>query len=185
MIVHKQMKKEQIFGVALLGITAVVLLKSCRTIPQNVTAVKPFVVERYLGKWYEIARFDFRFEKGLNNTTADYSLNNDGTIKVTNRGFDFRKKQWKQSVGKAKFVSSRDEGRLKVSFFGPFYSGYNVIALDADYKYALVCGKNRDYLWILSREKSIPENIKGEYLGLAKKYGFEVSKLVWVEHNQD
>lgn len=184
-IVDKQMKKEQIIGIALLGITAVALLKSCRTIPKNVTAVKPFAVERYLGKWYEIARFDFRFERGLNNTTANYSLNNDGTVKVINRGFDFGKNQWKQSVGKAKFVSSKDEGKLEVSFFGPFYSGYNVIALDADYKYALVCGKNRDYLWILSREKFIPENIKNEYLSLAKRYGFDVSKLVWIEHNQD
>ena len=185
MIVDKKMKKEQIIGIALVGITAFALLKSCRTIPKNVTAVKPFVVEKYLGKWYEIARVDFRFERGLNNTTANYSLNDNGTIKVVNRGFDFNKKQWKQSTGKAKLVSGNDEGKLKVSFFGPFYSGYNVIALDAAYKYALVCGKNRDYLWILSREKSIPDDIKSDYLDIAKRYGFDTSKLVWVEHNQD
>lgn len=185
MIVDKQMKKEQIIGVALLGIITVALLKSCRTVPKNVTPVKPFAVEKYLGNWYEIARFDFRFEKGLNNTTANYSLNSDETIKVINRGFDFGKNQWKQSVGKAKFVSSKDEGKLKVSFFGPFYSGYNVIALDADYKYALVCGKNRGYLWILSREKSIPENIKNDYLQKARGFGFDVSKLVWIQHNRD
>lgn len=96
-----------------------------------------------------------------------------------------KKNKWKQSVGKAKFISSKDEGKLKVSFFGPFYSGYNVIALDADYKYALVCGKSRDYLWILSREKSIPENIKNDYLQKAGGFGFDVSKLVWIQHNQD
>lgn len=184
MIVNNEMKGKQIIGFTLLGITAFALLKSCRTIPKDVTAIKPFVVERYLGKWYEIARFDFRFEKGLNNTTADYSLNDDGTIKVVNRGFDYKRNQWKQSTGKAKFVSSRAVGKLKVSFFGPFYSGYNVIALDADYKYALVCGKNRDYLWILSREKSIAEKIKSNYLQIAKDYGFDISKLIWVEHNQ-
>lgn len=184
MIVNEQMKGKQIIGFTLLGITAFALLKSCRTIPKNVTAIEPFTVEKYLGKWYEIARFDFRFEKGLNSTTADYSLNDDGTIKVVNRGFDYKKEQWKQSVGKAKFVSSKDKAKLKVSFFGPFYSGYNVIALDADYKYALVCGKNRDYLWILSREKTIPEKIKNDYLQIAKNYGFDISKLIWVEHNQ-
>jgi len=182
MIVGEEMKGKQIIGFTLLGITAFVLLKSGKTIPKNVSVVKPFTVEKYLGKWYEIARFDFRFEKGLNNTTANYALNNDGTIKVVNRGFDFNKNQWKQSTGKAKFVSSKDEGKLKVSFFGPFYSGYNIIALDADYKYALVCGKNHDYLWILSRGKSIPGEIKNNYLQIAEGYGFDISKLVWVEH---
>lgn len=185
MIVDRKMNKEPIIGIVLLGIAAVTLFKSCRTIPKNVTAVKSFVIEKYLGKWYEIARFDFRFEKGLNNTTANYSLNKNGTIKVVNRGFDFKKQQWKQSLGKAKFVSKNNEAKLKVSFFGPFYSGYNVIALDAEYKYALVCGKNRDYLWILSRDKSIPDNIKSDYLDIAKRYGFDISKLIWVEHNQD
>jgi len=178
------MKPNQVLGVTVLAITSFALLKACRTIPKNVTAVKPFNIEKYLGKWYEIARFDFKFEKGLNNTTANYSLNNNGTIKVVNRGFDYNKNQWKQSTGKAKFVSSTDEARLKVSFFGPFYSGYNVIALDAGYKYALVCGKNFDYLWILSREKTVPENIKQAYLQKAKDYGFDISKLIWIKHDQ-
>lgn len=178
------MKGKQIIGFTILGLTAFALLKSCRTIPKHVTAVKPFSVQKYLGTWYEIARFDFRFEKGLNNTTANYSLNKDGTIKVINRGFDYKRNKWKQSIGKAKFVSSSNEGKLKVSFFRPFYAGYNVIALDEDYRYALVCGKNLDYLWMLSREKTIPEKIKDNYLQIAKNYGFDVSKLVWVEHNR-
>lgn len=178
------MKGKQIIGFTILGLTAFALLKSCRTIPKHVTAIKPFSVQKYLGTWYEIARFDFRFEKGLNNTTANYSLNRDGTIKVINRGFDYKRNSWKQSIGKAKFVSSSNEGKLKVSFFGPFYAGYNVIALDEDYRYALVCGKNYDYLWILAREKTIPEKIKDNYLQIARNYGFDVSKLVWVEHNQ-
>jgi len=178
------MKRNQIVGLGILAITSFVLLKACRTIPKNVAAVKPFYVEKYVGTWYEIARFDFKFEKGLNNTTANYSLNKDGTIKVVNRGFDYTKNLWKQSTGKAKFVSSTDEAKLKVSFFEPFYSGYNVIALDPDYKHALVCGKNFDYLWILSREKSISENVKQEYLQKAKDYGFDISKFVWVKHDQ-
>jgi apolipoprotein D and lipocalin family protein len=175
------MGKKKILGLTLLGIAAVILLKSCRTIPKDVEAVQPFDLQKYLGKWYEIARFDYRFERGLSKVTATYSLQDEESIKVLNRGFDAEKGKWKQSTGKARFVSSRDVARLKVSFFGPFYSGYNVIAIDPSYQYALVCGKNRDYLWILSREKTIPENIKQRYLQTARNYGFDVSKLIWVE----
>lgn len=157
---------------------------SCSTIPKGVQAVSPFELERYLGKWYEIARFDFRFEKGLNNVTAEYSLRSDGKVKVLNRGYDYEKKTWKEAIGKAKFAGEENIAMLKVSFFGPFYTGYNVIALDADYQYALVAGKNFDYLWILSREKTIPENIKSEYLELAKSLGFNISELLWIDHNQ-
>jgi len=160
------------------------LFSSCSTIPKGVKAVSSFELNRYLGKWYEIARFDFRFERGLNNTTAEYSLRSDGKVKVLNRGFDYEKKTWKEAIGKAKFAGEENIAMLKVSFFGPFYSGYNVIALDADYKYALVAGKNFDYLWILSREKTMPENIKNEYVELAKSLGFNVSEFLWIEHNQ-
>lgn len=157
---------------------------SCSTIPKGAVAVKPFDKNKYLGKWYEIARFDFRFEKDMNNTTAEYSLNSDGTIKVVNSGYDYVKNEWKQSVGKAKFRNDTDRAALKVSFFGPFYGAYNVIALDPDYKYALVAGKNLKYLWILSRETTIPENIRENYIQIAKKIGFDVSQLIWVEHNK-
>lgn len=178
------MDKRKIVGLTLLGVVALVLLRSCRTIPKNVEAVQPFDVQKYLGKWYEIARFDYRFERGLNNVTANYSLKPDGTIKVVNRGFDFSNKKWKESTGKAKFVASTDVAKLKVSFFGPFYSGYNVIAIDPDYQYALVCGKDQDYLWILSRQTTIPAAIREQYLQKSKDYGFDVSKLIWVEHDQ-
>lgn len=177
------MNKNRIVGLGILAVSSLVLFKACRTIPKNVVPVRPFQIEKYLGTWYEIARFDFRFERGLNNTTASYSLNRDGTIKVVNRGYDYSKNRWKQSTGKAKFVSSTNEAKLKVSFFGPFYSGYNVIALDPDYQYALVCGKNLHYLWILSRGRSVPENVKQEFLQVAKDYGFDISKLIWVKHD--
>jgi apolipoprotein D and lipocalin family protein len=157
---------------------------SCSTIPDGVIAVKPFDKEKYLGKWFEIARFDFRFERNLNNTTAEYSMNDDGTIKVDNRGYNYVKKEWKQAVGKAKFVGDGQAAMLKVSFFGPFYAGYNVIAIDPEYKYALVCGNNLDYLWILSRETTIPDAIRQQYLSAAQKFGFDTSKLIWVEHDR-
>jgi apolipoprotein D and lipocalin family protein len=156
-------------------------LLGCKSIPDNVVAVNGFDKSRYLGKWYEIARFDFKFERNLINTTADYSLNTDGTIKVMNEGFNTVEKQWKEAEGKAKFVGADTLAMLKVSFFGPFYAGYNVIALDPDYRYALVCGGSLDYLWILSREKTIPDQVKTKYLEIAKSKGFDTGKLLWVE----
>jgi len=157
---------------------------SCTSIPKGAVAVKPFDIEKYLGKWYEIARMDFRFERDLNNVTANYSRNDNGTIKVDNQGYNYVTKEWKQAIGKAKPAGQPDEARLKVSFFGPFYSAYNVIALDSEYKYALVAGKNLKYLWILSRETTVPESIKNSYLKIAQDLGFDIAALIWVEHDK-
>ncbi|MDD3321331.1 MAG: lipocalin family protein [Paludibacter sp.] len=167
-------------------ITFIILMvfTSCSSIPKGAVAVRNFEKEKYLGKWYEIARFDFRFERDLNNTTAKYSINTDGSIKVLNRGFNTKKNEWSEAIGKAKFVGDPTIAMLKVSFFGPFYAGYNVIALDKDYKYALVAGSSLKYLWILSREKTLPENIKKEYLEIAEKIGFNTSDLLWIEHGK-
>ena len=156
---------------------------SCGTIPEGIVAVKSFDQARYLGTWYEIARFDFRFEKNLDNTTATYSLNPDGTIRVLNKGYNYVKKKWQDAQGKAKFVGDPTVAMLKVSFFGPFYAGYNVIALDPEYRYALIVGSSTKYLWILSREKTIPEDIKFKYLEIARKGGFKTDNLIWVKHN--
>ena len=160
------------------------IIYSCSNIPKGAVAVTPFDKDRYLGKWYEIARLDFKYEKNLNNTTAEYSLNDDGTIKVNNKGYDTIKGQWKQAIGKAKFVGKENIAMLKVSFFGPFYSGYNVIALDDEYRYALVAGKNLKYLWILSRDTSIPEEIKNKYLKIAEDAGYRTADLLWVTHDK-
>lgn len=157
---------------------------SCKTIPDHAYAVRPFDKVRYLGKWYEIARFDFKFEKNLINTTADYTLNPDGSIKVVNLGFNTVSNEWKQVTGKAKFVGADTIAMLKVSFFGPFYGGYNVIAIDPEYKYSLVCGNSLDYLWILSREKHIPEAVKSKYLEIAKSIGFDTGRLLWITQDE-
>ena len=175
------MKTVKNFCVLIL-VVFILTLTSCSTIPQNAVAVKPFNKEKYLGKWYEIARLDFKFEKDLNNTTAEYSLREDGKIKVVNKGYNTKKEKWSQAIGKAKFVGNENIAMLKVSFFGPFYSGYNVIAIDDNYKYALVAGKNKKYLWILSRETTIPENIKQNYLKIAQDIGYNTNDLLWVEH---
>ena len=158
---------------------------SCSSIPKGVVAVKPFNKEKYLGKWYEIARIDFKYERNLNNTTAEYSLNDNGSIIVDNRGFNYLKGKNEQAIGKAKFIGDDNIAMLKVSFFGPFYAGYNVIALDEDYKYALVSGDNFKYLWILSRETTIPDEIKKKYLQIAENFGFNTSDLIWVDHDEN
>ncbi len=160
-----------------------IMLFSCSTIPKGITAVTQFDKTKYLGKWYEIARFDFRFERDLNNTTAEYSANDNGSIKVVNKGYNTRTNKWKSATGKAKFVKDDTIAMLKVSFFGPFYGGYNVIALDKDYRYALIAGNNLNYLWILSRTTTIPAAVKTEYLQLAQKAGFNINELIWVKHD--
>ena len=167
----------------LVAISALSLtLVACKspTPPKGVTPVSPFDANRYLGKWYEIARLDHRFERGKDHVTATYAQRNDGGISVLDRGYDPVKKQWSESDGKAYFTGNPNIAALKVSFFGPFYGGYNVIALDDDYQYALVSGPNRDYLWILSRQPKIPDSVKQDYLTTAKRLGFAVDKLIWV-----
>lgn len=170
-------------GGTFIALTALLALNACKTIPKGAVAVKPFDIKKYSGKWYEIARLDFKYERDLNNTTATYMLNDDGSVKVINRGFNVKTKEQKEAVGKAKFVDSPDEGKLKVSFFGPFFSGYNVIALDAEYKYALVAGESLKYLWLLSRDTTMPESIKQDYLKKAREIGYNTNELIWVEHN--
>lgn len=161
------------------------LLFSCDSIPKNATPVQNFELAQYLGTWYEIARFDFRFEKDLDNVSAQYSLNENGNVDVLNSGFNFVKGEWEKAEGVAKFRGEKTEAALKVSFFGPFYSGYNVVALDEDYQYALIAGKNLDYLWILSRTKNIPDGVKEDYLRQAAEIGYDTSKLIWVKHDRE
>jgi apolipoprotein D and lipocalin family protein len=168
----------------LLIISILNLLCSCSSIPEGATAVTPFEKEKYLGKWYEIARKDFKYERDLSNTTAEYSLNENGTIKVDNQGYNTKEGEWKQAIGKAKFTGEENIAQLKVSFFGPFYSGYNIVALDPEYKYALVAGESLDYLWILSRETTIPDDVKESYLKIAQSIGYDTSDLVWVSHDR-
>ncbi|KFF00291.1 lipocalin [Chryseobacterium formosense] len=167
-----------------LGILGLIILNSCSVgIPKEATAVKNFNSDKYLGKWYEIARFDYKFERNMDNVTADYSQNPDGTIKVQNRGYNYVKKEWKESIGEARFVNDKSEARLKVSFFKPIWAGYNVIDIDDDYQYALIVGNSTKYIWILSRTKEIPESIKQRFLAKAQKIGYNTDDLIWVKHD--
>lgn len=159
------------------------MISGCLGIPENASAVKNFELERYLGTWYEIARLDHRFERGLSRVQAQYSLREDGGIRVVNRGFDVRKGQWSEAEGKAYFLGDSDIGRLKVSFFGPFYGAYNIVDLDQDdYRYAMVTGPTTGYLWILAREPHLEPAILDQLVSEAKSLGFAVDELIFPEH---
>jgi len=156
----------------------------CARIPEGVVAVQGFDVQRYLGTWYEIARLDHVFERGLINVTAIYTLNEDGSLRVVNRGFDPKNNRWKEAEGRARFVSDPHLGRLKVSFFGPFYGGYNILELDRqNYSYALVCGNSRSYLWILARHPELSETVTDSLIQKAKTLGFDTDALIFVQQD--
>ena len=161
------------------------LLSGCTGIPEGISPVSSFDADRYLGKWYEIARLDHSFERGLENVTAEYSSRDDGGINVTNRGFSTNDQEWKEANGKAYFVSTPDIGHLKVSFFGPFYGAYIVLELDEkDYSYSLVTGPNRSYLWILSREPFKPEATINRLKAKAESLGCDTNELIFVSHDR-
>ena len=158
-------------------------LASCTNTPKGIDPVKNFELPRYLGKWYEIARLDHSFERGLNQVTASYSMRDDGGVKVLNRGFNEETQSWKEAEGKAYFVKSPDIGHLKVSFFGPFYGAYIVFKLDQEnYQYAYVSSYNREYLWLLSRTATISEERKQDFIQTVESLGFDKSQLIFVEH---
>ena len=165
-------------------LTLLLVLFGCVKVPKGVEPVTGVNLNRYLGKWYEVARLDHSFERGLTDVTAEYSLEKDGKVAVVNRGYDPLKKKWSEAKGRAYFVENMsDRGFLKVSFFGPFYGSYVIADLDKEnYQYALVCGPDRSYLWILARTPGLGDEVKDRLLKKAKKLGFETEKLIWVKH---
>lgn len=164
-------------GVVLL---AAALLSGCLGIPDNAEPVQGFELSRYLGTWYEIARLDHRFERGLVDVTAEYSLRDDGGVRVVNKGFDTATGEWSVAEGKAYFIDEKTTGRLKVSFFGPFYGAYNIIELDPDnYRYAMVVGPDTDYLWILARDPVLDPGIVERLVARAAALGFPVDELIY------
>lgn len=155
-------------------------------IPEGVTAVKGFDVNRFTGTWYEIARLDHGFEKGMSHVTAEYSLNPDGDLRVINKGFDTKSGKWQSSEAKAKFIETPDVGRLKVSFFGPFYGSYNIIDLDEkDYSYAMVTGPSTRFFWILSRQKTLDNAVMQRLVQKAISLGFKLERLVYVDQKDE
>lgn len=161
------------------------LLTGCIGKPSGIDPVQNFDGERYLGVWYEIARLDHSFERGMDNVSAEYTARDDGGIAVINRGYKRDKNEWKEAIGKAYFVENDKTGYLKVSFFGPFYGSYIIFELDEpDYQYAFVSGANTSYLWLLSREPSVSDELKQEFVETITKRGFDPDNLIWVSHDR-
>lgn len=160
----------------------ILALAGCTGVPEGVEPVTDFELERYLGTWHEIARLDHPFERGLSRVTATYSRRDDGGVHVINRGYDADAGQWEEAVGRAYFIEQPNVGRLKVSFFGPFYGGYNVIALDDDYRWSLVAGPTRDYLWILARSPDLADAVVADLVERAERLQFPTEELIYVSH---
>jgi apolipoprotein D and lipocalin family protein len=171
---------------AILALHFALTLAACATAPPDgVRPVTSFDINRYLGQWYEIARLDHSFERGMSDVNATYQLQDDGSVKVINRGYDTQKQAWKEAIGRAMFIGDNQTASLKVSFFGPFYGGYHVIALDQqNYRWSLVAGPDRDYLWILARDKTLPAEVTEQLVSQAKSLGFATDKLIWVEQKR-
>jgi apolipoprotein D and lipocalin family protein len=165
-----------------LWIGAVALLAACSGVPKGLHPVTGFDTDKYLGHWYEIARLDHSFERGFTDVMADYRKLPDGRIEVINRGFDAKNNKWKEAKGVARFQGQPDIASLEVSFFWPFYGAYNVLVLDPKYRYAMVAGPNRNYLWILARDPQLDQATLAILVERAKALGFATDGLIYVEH---
>ena len=160
------------------------MVSGCLGLPQGVHPVKEFELNKYLGKWYEIARLDHSFERGLDRVTAEYSLRDDGGVRVLNRGFSIAENRWEEAEGKAYFARGQDEGYLRVSFFGPFYGSYVVFELDKEnYQYAFVSGNSTSSLWLLARSPTVSRELVDRFVQRSKVLGFDTDGLILTEHN--
>lgn len=157
------------------------LLGGCAGVPSGTQPVEDFELERYYGEWHEIARLPNSFEEGLSCVSAEYSPREDGGVRVINRGYNAEQGQWSQAEGRAYFTRGSETAALKVSFFGPFYGGYNVLALDDDYQWSLVAGADRDYLWILARKPQLDDDTYQALVEQAAELGFATDALIKVE----
>jgi apolipoprotein D and lipocalin family protein len=164
-------------------IVVALILIGCSGVPSGVTVIEGFDLNRYLGTWYEIARLDHSFERGLSHVTAQYTLREDGQIDVVNRGYDDAKGTWQSARAVAKAASSPSVASLKVSFFRPFWADYHIIALDKDnYQYAMVTSSTRGYLWILARTSTLDDAVLADLLAKAAAWGYDTEKLIFPNH---
>ncbi len=170
-----------IAGVCIAG----VMLAGCTGVPEGVVPVTPFDISRYQGVWYEIQRLDHRFERGLTNVTANYSLRSDGKVSVVNRGFNSADCEWSEATGTAKFLGDESTASLAVTFFWPFAGGYHIFELDRDnYSYALVAGPSKEYLWLLARDPELDPALEARLIEDARALGFPVENLINVTHDE-
>lgn len=154
-------------------------------IPEGMNAVTPFDIKRFEGTWYEIARLDHGFEKNMTHVSYTYTLTEGDDFKVENKAFDTKQGQWHSSAGKGGLVESPNIGRLKISYFGPFYGSFNIIAMDPNYGWAMVTGPNARYFWILSRNKTLDNKIMQDLVRKAVSMGFKLEKLIQVDQKDE
>lgn len=173
-------------GLWALWMAGVAVMAGCANTnpPPGVEAVTPFDLQRYQGRWFELARLDHSFERGMTDVSATYIPQADGSVRVVNRGFAAASGQWREAVGKALFTGAPTTGSLKVSFFGPFYGGYHVAALDPDYRWALVLGPDTSYCWILARDKQLDAAQRDAIVARAQALGVDTHALIWVTHKR-
>lgn len=173
--------RQLIFALPLLCL----MIFGCTTTPDGVTPITNFELKPYLGTWYEIARLDHSFERGLSNVSATYSMRDDDGVRVLNKGYNAQKQTWKDAEGKGYYASTPNVGHLKVSFFGPFYGSYVIFKLDPNGQYAFVTGNNKDYLWLLSRTPAISDALKQDFIDTASTLGYATDKLIWVDQSEN
>ncbi|MBV2216612.1 MAG: lipocalin family protein [Diaphorobacter sp.] len=173
-------------GLWALWMAGVTVMAGCANTspPPGVKAVSPFDLQRYQGRWYELARLDHSFERGMTDVSATYTPQADGSVRVVNRGFAAASGQWREAIGRALFTGAPTTGSLKVSFFGPFYGGYHVAALDPDYRWALVLGPDTSYCWILARDKQLDAAQRDAIVARAQALGVDTHALIWVTHKR-
>lgn len=169
--------------IRILIVLSILMISACTGLPKDIKPVNNFELDRYLGTWYEIARLNHSFEEGLSNVSAEYSLREEGGVKVINRGYSVDKKQWSVAEGKAYFVDNKNTGHLKVSFFGPFYGAYVIFELDQDdYQYAFVTSYNKEFLWLLSRTPELSDKVMQRFNEVVELYGFASQEIIYVDH---
>lgn len=162
------------------------VLTACTGLPEGITPVKTVDVTQYAGTWYEIARLDHSFERGLSDVSAEYQIQDDGSLKVINRGYSEEEGAWEEAEGRAVFVDNKRTGHLKVSFFGPFYASYVIFRLDTEnYQYAFITGYDRDYLWLLSRTPTVSDETLQHFRAVAEAKGFKLDELIIVDQSRN
>ncbi len=160
------------------------LVSACAGKSIDAVPVSGFNSDRYLGKWYEIARLDHSFERGLSNVTANYAKRADGRISVVNRGYNDKAGAFEEATGRARFAGGPSTGKLRVSFFGPFYGDYIVFGLGKDYRHAYISGGSDKYLWLLSRTPSVPPSVRRDFVSQATALGYDTGALIWVDQKR-
>lgn len=169
----------------LLGLALLVSGCASTGLPDGIAPVRDFELARYRGTWYEIARLDHRFERGLSNVSAEYSTRPDGALRVANRGWSDADGEWSEALGRARPVGADDVGHLAVSFFGPFYGSYVIFELDEGYQQAWVTGADRDTLWLLARTPSVPAADLARFRARTQALGFDLSSLIVVDQQRN